>query len=67
MSDTKPMRTIRSFVKREGRLTPGQQRAIDQNWADFAVDDGENIIDLDSLFGRTAPKVIDIGLVMVHH
>jgi tRNA (guanine-N7-)-methyltransferase len=61
MSDTKPMRTIRSFVKREGRLTPGQQRAIDQNWADFAVDDGENIIDLDSLFGRTAPKVIEIG------
>jgi tRNA (guanine-N7-)-methyltransferase len=61
MSDTKPMRTIRSFVKREGRLTPGQQRAIDKNWADFAIDDGDDVIDLEHLFGRKAPKVIEIG------
>lgn len=54
-------RTIRSFVKREGRLTPAQQRAIDQLWPKYAIDATDASIDLDALFGRQAPKVIEIG------
>jgi tRNA (guanine-N7-)-methyltransferase len=61
MSDTKPLRTVRSFVRRQGRLTPGQQRAIDTLWSQFAIDEGDSLIDLNSLFGRDAPKVLEIG------
>jgi len=61
MTEQKKHRTIRSFVKREGRLTPGQQRAIDELWPKYAIDDAKTVIDLDKLFNRTAPKVIEIG------
>ena len=61
MSDTKPLRTIRSFVRREGRLTPGQQRAIDTLWSQFAIDTSDAILNLNQLFGRDAPKVLEIG------
>jgi tRNA (guanine-N7-)-methyltransferase len=61
MSDAKPLRTVRSFVRREGRLTPGQQKAIDTLWSQFAIDEGTSILDLNTLFGRNAPKVLEIG------
>ena len=31
-------RRIRSFVRREGRLTPGQQRALDELWPRYGLD-----------------------------
>lgn len=31
-------RPIRSFVRREGRLTKGQQRALDDLWSQFGID-----------------------------
>ncbi len=61
MTENKPLRTVRSFVRREGRLTPGQQRAIDTLWADFAIDEGDSLLDLNEIFGRDAPKVLEIG------
>lgn len=60
MSD-KIKRPIRSFVRREGRLTKGQQRALDDLWGNFGVDNADTVLDLDGLFGRTAPKVLEIG------
>jgi len=43
MKDGKPFyRRIRSFVKREGKLTTGQQAAIDEQWADFGIDHKES-------------------------
>ncbi|TCK19504.1 tRNA (guanine-N(7)-)-methyltransferase [Thiogranum longum] len=32
------LRRIRSFVRREGRLTPGQQRALDELWPRYGLD-----------------------------
>lgn len=61
MTEDKQLRTVRSFVRREGRLTPGQQRAIDDLWPQFAIDDAKSMIDLNQLFGRDAPKVLEIG------
>lgn len=61
MTDEKRLRTVRSFVRREGRLTAAQQRAIDTLWNDFAIDEGDSILDLPTLFGRDNPKVIEIG------
>lgn len=61
MTEQKTMRTIRSFVKREGRLTPGQQRALDNLWPQFGIEEAQSVLDLNTLFGRDAAKVLEIG------
>ncbi|HEX6614034.1 MAG TPA: tRNA (guanosine(46)-N7)-methyltransferase TrmB [Rhodanobacteraceae bacterium] len=57
----KHQRRIRSFVLREGRITPAQQRAFEQHWQRFGVDYAGQLRDLDALFGRQAPRVLEIG------
>lgn len=57
----KPLRTIRSFVRREGRLTIGQQRALDALWHRYGIDNAATPLDLDALFGRAAPRILEIG------
>ena len=54
-------REIRSFVLRQGRFTPAQQRAFDQAWPRFGLDYAGSLRDLDAAFGRSAPKVLEIG------
>lgn len=54
-------RSIRSFVKREGKLTKGQSNAIELLWPDYGVDLDEQKLDLGTLFGRTAFTVLEIG------
>jgi tRNA (guanine-N7-)-methyltransferase len=54
-------RRIRSFVKREGRLTKGQQRALDELLPRFGIAGGQGIFDLAKEFGRDAPKILEIG------
>jgi tRNA (guanine-N7-)-methyltransferase len=61
-SDTPPRRrTIRSFVRRAGRLTPSQQRALKELWPQYGVEFGGKAIRFDALFGRVAPVVLEIG------
>ena len=59
--DTVPRRTIRSFVRRAGRITPSQERALNELWPDYGVEYAESLIDFDTLFKRTAPVVLEIG------
>jgi tRNA (guanine-N7-)-methyltransferase len=54
------VRRIRSFVRREGRLTPGQQRALDQLWPRFGIAFESNFVARES-FGRDAPMTLEIG------
>jgi len=62
IDEQKPfLRKIRSFVRREGRLTPGQQRALDELWPRFGIEHDSGPIDLDAVFGRSAPRVLEIG------
>ncbi|MCW8825486.1 MAG: tRNA (guanosine(46)-N7)-methyltransferase TrmB [Gammaproteobacteria bacterium] len=65
MSDTEqnshPKRRIRSFVRREGRLTPAQQRAIDELWSSFGIDDDGIMLNFEAIFGRNAPITLEIG------
>ena len=58
------MRRIRSFVLREGRLTKGQQHALDNYWASYGVDYQPKLLDLAQLFGRDKAKVLEIGFGM---
>ncbi|HWU76541.1 MAG TPA: tRNA (guanosine(46)-N7)-methyltransferase TrmB [Rhodanobacter sp.] len=55
------LRRIRSFVLREGRMTPAQQRAFDTLWSRFGVDYRAEPHDFQTIFGRSAPLVLEIG------
>jgi len=57
-------RRIRSFVRRTGRLTAGQQLGYDRQWdkLGFALADGE--FDIPKAFGREAYTVLEIGFGM---
>lgn len=57
-------RRIRSFVRRQGRITRGQQRALEVFWPCYGVEFTPDILNLDALFGRAAPKVLEIGFGM---
>jgi tRNA (guanine-N7-)-methyltransferase len=54
-------RRIRSFVLRQGRFTPAQQRAFDALWPRFGLDYAGTGRDFDAVFGRQAPRVLEIG------
>jgi tRNA (guanine-N7-)-methyltransferase len=54
-------RTVRSFVRRGGRLTASQARALDTLWPRFGVAPPTAPLDLDELFGRHAPRTLEIG------
>lgn len=60
MSNTHDRR-IRSFVKREGRLTPGQQKNLDTLWPHFGLAIPDTPVDWDAEFGRHAPRTLEIG------
>jgi tRNA (guanine-N7-)-methyltransferase len=54
-------RAIRSFVLRQGRFTPAQQRAFDELWPLFGLDYAGAPRDYDAVFGRSAQRVLEIG------
>jgi len=54
-------RPIRSFVLRQGRFTPAQQRAFDEHWARYGIDHEGRERDFATLFGRGADLVLEIG------
>jgi tRNA (guanine-N7-)-methyltransferase len=56
-----PRRAIRSFVKRAGRVTVAQQRALAEFWPRYGIDAGVAPLDLVALFGRQAPCTLEIG------
>ncbi|QEY24616.1 tRNA (guanosine(46)-N7)-methyltransferase TrmB [Neisseria animalis] len=58
------LRSIRSFVLRQGHMTAAQQRAIDTLWPQFGVDYQAQVVDLNECFGRSNPKVLEIGFGM---
>jgi len=54
-------RPIRSFVLRAGRVTAAQERALVELWPSFGVEFDGRPLDLDALFGRRAPRCLEIG------
>lgn len=62
--DGRPLRRIRSFVRRQGRLTKGQQQAIDELWPINGIEYSAEPMDFQQVFGREAPLVLEIGFGM---
>lgn len=54
-------RQVRSFIRRDGRLTVGQRNALDSGWTDFGLDITDQPLDLAAVFGNTAPVILEIG------
>ncbi len=54
-------RGVRSFVLRQGRFTPAQQRAFDELWPRFGLDFQGRPRDFPAAFGRDVPRVLEIG------
>lgn len=69
MTDTdstikQPLRRIRSFVMRTGRMTPGQERALNEQWPIYGLEADGQPLDLAAVFGRQAPVTLEIGFGM---
>jgi tRNA (guanine-N7-)-methyltransferase len=60
-SQTGHPRSVRSFVTRAGRVTAAQERALAHLWPKFGVPFDSRLLDLDALFGRRAPRIVEIG------
>jgi tRNA (guanine-N7-)-methyltransferase len=56
--DTPPR--IRSFVRRQGRITQAQNHALEHLWQHYCLDP-QVTYDFTAVFGRTAPLIMEIG------
>jgi tRNA (guanine-N7-)-methyltransferase len=69
LADGRRARAIRSFVRREGRMTDAQSGALQRLWPRYGLGplpDGEHVLplpaqDFVAVFGRTAPLALEIG------
>ncbi len=52
---------IRSYVLRQGRFSPGQQRAYAELLPTFGVAYNPAPLDFEATFGRRAPVVVEVG------
>ena len=55
---------IRSFVLRQGRVSNAQQRYYDEMMARIGIPYAAAPLDLDAVFGRSAPHILEIGFGM---
>ncbi len=55
---------IRSYVRREGRITPSQLTAIKSLWARYGIEPSDLPLDFDALFNRKAARILEIGFGM---
>ncbi len=60
----KYIRKVRSFVKREGRLTKGQERALNDHWSAMGLNHSDGLIDIENLFANNNPITLEIGFGM---
>lgn len=61
MLDNAPPRAVRSFVNREGRMTPAQRKALTELLPKYRVDDAALTRGCDTLFRQGAPLHLEIG------
>lgn len=64
MLEQKYLKTIRSFVRREGRMTSSQQRAYETLWPQYGLEFTEQYIELEKIFNRQSEVILEIGFGM---
>ena len=55
---------IRSFVLRQGRVSPAQRRFHDEGMPRWGLAYQPEMLDLDAVFARSAPRILEIGCGM---
>jgi tRNA (guanine-N7-)-methyltransferase len=63
-ASARPHRPVRSYVLRQGRMSPAQVRAFDTFLPRFGIPFAPSPLDYRAIFGRTAPVVLEIGFGM---
>lgn len=58
------MQPIRSFVLRQGRVSNAQRRACEVLLPKYGIPFKPELLNLDHVFGRSAPKILEIGFGM---
>lgn len=61
LSSHPPLRQIQSFVRREGRITPSQKKALVEHWPRYGIEPDDTLLDFPTLFDRQAPTILEIG------
>src|SRR5687767_9000345 len=61
LPSSQPPRHVRSFVRRTGRITGAQERALQELWPHYGVDFCAQVLNLDAVFSRRAPRILEIG------
>ena len=64
MNPPHPTRPIRSYVLRAGRMGSGQVRALTELGPRWVLPHQVTALDLHTVFGREAPRVVEIGFGM---
>lgn len=64
-------RTIRSFVKRGGRIPPGAKKGLEEAWHEYGIEldsyaPETPLLDFDVLFEQVQPVILEIGFGMGH-
>lgn len=57
-------KSIRSYVIRAGRMTEGQARAFERFWPEYGLSLEDGPLVWAAIFGREAPRVLEIGFGM---
>ncbi|TMO90572.1 tRNA (guanosine(46)-N7)-methyltransferase TrmB, partial [Pseudoalteromonas sp. S3178] len=60
----KYIRKVRSFVKREGRLTKGQAASLEKCWPTMGLEHQQGLLDFTEVFGNSNEVVLEIGFGM---
>lgn len=61
MSSTEHHRHIRTFVRREGRLTQSQERALSELWPRYGLELSDGELNYTKTFGRSGKTFLEIG------
>ncbi|MBX3661520.1 MAG: tRNA (guanosine(46)-N7)-methyltransferase TrmB [Burkholderiales bacterium] len=64
MNQPPQQRLIRSYVLRQGRVSNAQRRARDTLMPRYGLEFSDTPADLDAVFGRKAPRIVEIGCGM---
>lgn len=60
----RPLRQVKSFVLRTGRMTPAQRRAYDEAWPHYGLSSSQGLLNLNTVFQRDSDVVLEIGFGM---
>lgn len=55
------LRRVRSFVRRDGRMTDAQKQALEKMWPHVGLELANGLVDFAQVFQRAAPTILEIG------